>query len=463
MEENNRISEVVFGFVENMDALNESSPLVIHVVNSVAVGLSKAHSEYLEKYGEIKEQDDEKKVYSVPVEKQGRTNKLSIQSANLRASAKLIPRNFLVSYVSEFDCFLGALLKVIYTKKPELLNDSSKQITYTELLAYESLEDAKEQILEKEIESVLRKSHSEHFSVLENKFGIKLRKGLDIWSDFIEMTERRNLFVHSNGVVSSQYLKVCEQNGVEVKDISVGDKLQVDSEYLKNSYRVIFEISVKLAHVLWRKLFPEEREDADNDLNSLCFDLISKNKNNLAAVLFEFAISLPKHHNDTIKRMMIINLAQAYRWSGDKDKCDEVLSRFDWSALGYEFKLAVSVLKEENQKASELLKTVVSTGDISEREIVNWPLFKEYRKTDEFLSAFKELFGKDYAQQEELVREEFDTHMKSILNPSMSEGDDSIDEKAKVEEVVEQIEKGFKEDSGLDDSIDSMGEDIKVH
>jgi len=446
--EKREINDVVFDFIKNMDALNQSMPLVLSIIVEVASKMTNAYGEYLEKYGEVTAQDDEKKIYSVPIEKQSRVNHLREKSSSLRTSIKLLPRNFLVSFVSEFDCFLGALLKVIYIKNPELLNDSERKITYTELLAFDSLKEAKEQILEKEVESILRKSHAEQFLILENKFNLKLKKGLKVWSEFIEIAERRNLFVHSNGIVSSQYLKVCSQHGVDTEGIFVGDKLTVDSEYLKKSYNVIYEVSVKLAHVLWRKIFPGEREIADKNLNDVCFDLVSKKRNKLASVLLEFAISLPKHHSDTIKRIMIINLAQAYKRSDCVDKCIELLSRFDWSATGYEFKLAISVLNEEYEKASSLLKTVVTAGDISEKEVVDWPLFIEFRETDEFLAAFKELFDKDYAQQEELIKEEFDNHMNNIFNKNFEEkdvGQKSVEMKG-VEEVAEKIEKELEQD-----------------
>ena len=431
-----KISDVVFDFIENMDALSESTPLVLSTVTMVASKLTKAHGDYLEKYGEITEQDDEKKVYSVPVERQGRVKRLREQSSSLRTSIQLIPRNFLVSYVSEFDCFLGSLLRVLYTNKPDLLNDSSRQITYVDLLSFDSLDDAKEQVLEKEIESILRKSHSEHFSILESKFDIKLRKGLDIWSEFIEITERRNLFVHANGIVSSQYLKVCTQHGCDVKDISVGDCLTVDIDYLSRAYKIIYEISVKLAHVLWRKLFPSDRENADNSLNNVGFSLVSKGKNSLAADILEFSISLPKHHNETTKRMMAINLAQAYLRSDQKEKSQGVLKRFDWSATGYEFKLAVAVLNQDNDCAAKLLKTVVGAGDLSEKEIVEWPLFKEFRKTEPFFETFKELFNKDYAQQEELVKEEFDNHMDSVFSNEPEKNLDTLENNIEEENIV---------------------------
>ena len=454
----NKVSDTVYDFIENMNALNESAPIVLAVVSTLASKLTGAHADYLEKYGQVTEQDEQKKVYSVPIERQGRVKNLRERSSSLRTSMELIPRNFLVSYVSEFDNFLGSLLRTLYTNKPELLNDSSRQITYTDLLGFDSLDDAKEHVLEKEIESILRKSHTEHFSILESKFDIQLRKGLDIWSDFIEITERRNLFVHANGMVSSQYLKVCKQHGHDIKDISLGERLTVDSEYLSHAFKIIYEISVKLAHVLWRKVLPSERADADNNLNNVGFNLVAKGNNTLAASILEFSIGLPKHHNETIKRMMVINLAQAYLRSDKKEKCEALLKRFDWSATGYEFKLAVAVLNKENDNAAKLLKIVIGAGDLSEENIVEWPLFKEFRKTEQFLSTFKDLFNKDYAQQEELVKEEFKNHMDNVF----SFQDDSVDDKRSNDVLPEDIESIESAADQLEQELDEIGELITI-
>lgn len=68
------------------------------------------------------------------------------------------------------------------------------------------------------------------------------------------MTERRNLFVHCGGITSSQYLKVCEENNIILKESSLGMKLGANRNYLMNSYKCLYEIGVKLTQVLWRKL-----------------------------------------------------------------------------------------------------------------------------------------------------------------------------------------------------------------
>ena len=102
-----------------------------------------------------------------------------------------------------------------------------------------TLDNAKKYVLEKEIESVLRKSHAEQFSWMESKFSLPLRQGLEIWPKFIEITERRNLYVHTGGIVSSQYLKICKENGLLLPNTKVGDEISIEPDYFRHAYNII--------------------------------------------------------------------------------------------------------------------------------------------------------------------------------------------------------------------------------
>lgn len=74
-------------------------------------------------------------------------------------------------------------------------------------------------------------------------------------------------------------------------------------------------------------------------------------------------------------------------------------------------------------------------GDLSEESIVEWPLFKEFRKTEQFLLAFKELFNKDYAQQEELIKEEFKNHMNNAFSIQDNPLEDAQNDNTNPEDV----------------------------
>ncbi len=317
-------------------------------------------------------------------------------------ASKTIPRSFVMALISQYDAFIGRLIKIILSKRTEMLNASEKSISFSQLVRFGSVEDAKEFILEKEIESVIRKSHAEQFEWMESKFDMPLRKGLAIWPEFIEVTERRNLFVHTDGVVSDQYLKVCREHNASIDGISIGEELAVTPEYFDKSYNVIFEIAFKLAHVLRRKFLPDELEEADSNLIATGYDALHDENYRLAAMIFDFATqTLKKYFSDCDRRIMVVNQAQAYKWSGNDKKAREIVAREDWSATSGRFRLAEAVILENYENAYDIMQEIgVNYNEIGKSEYREWPLFKEIRKENRFVELFEQIFGEPYNKVE---------------------------------------------------------------
>ena len=317
---------------------------------------------------------------------------------------KLVMQSFIISLISQYDTFLGKLIRALFLIKPETLNVSERNISFLQLREFKTLDDAREYIMGKEIESVLRDSHIEQFKWLENKFGLELRRGLTVWPTFVEVTERRNLFTHSSGVVSVQYIDVCEEHGIQLaQEVRIGTELDVTPDYFELAYESIFEIGVKLAHVLWRKVAPQDLEDADVSLNTICYNLLLKEHYKLACVLLDFATeTLKKYSNDNNRRIFIINRAQAYKWAGEDEKAKTIVKSADWSASSDRFKLAEAVLLDDFDKADYLVKKIGSQGDVKMFAYREWPLFREYRKTEGLLKAFEEVFNEPFYSEKDL-------------------------------------------------------------
>lgn len=380
-------------FIKHIDSLEETFPLSMQSISKVAKKTAENLSEFQECYCEEFE-DEEVKAFRVKQEHWGQLNRLLRQTERSNLSLKMVPRSFVVSLISQYDAFLGGLLRAIFLIKPETLNASDKNITYSQLLDFDSLQSAKEYVLEKEIETFLRNSHSDQFTFLEKKFSIQLKKGLEIWSKFIEITERRNLFVHTDGIVSSQYLNVCCNHGVAFeKSIEVGDQLGVNRRYFTSACECIFEIGVKLAHVLWRKLAPEQREEADESFNETCYELLVDQRYTLAIKLLDFAtVDIKKYSDERTRRVFIVNRALAYKLRGEQEKAINIISQEDWSATSEDFQLAEAVLKDDFHRAIRIMHSIGSGGQLGKEEYKEWPLFKEWRKTEEFSTAYETIF-----------------------------------------------------------------------
>jgi hypothetical protein len=384
-------NHVVNRFVLEIDSLESTLPLSMKSIIDANMEVIEEFGKFLTKNGKRTGQDN---LIQIDISHISEFQKLKGNLDRTSVAEALVPRSFLVALVSQYDNFLGLLIKTILLSKPEILNGSEKTFSFSELASFDSIEAAREHLIENEIESVLRESHVKQFDWLEKKFNIKLRKGLSVWPRFIEVTERRNLFVHTGGMVSGQYLKICQDYEFDCGSTAKGDVLGVDSNYFIRAYEAVFEVGVKLAHVLWRKLKPEQRMIADKNLVDISYNLLSQEKYDLAKAILDFAIDVLKIYSSADCRLrFVINRAQAYKWSGDNVRALQILDGEDFSALRDEFKLANAVLREDYKQALDIVKTIGAHGGIGICDYREWPLFREFRKQRELDSIIFEVFG----------------------------------------------------------------------
>jgi hypothetical protein len=380
-------------FVHNIDALHACLPLLATIASAVEIACQQELNEFAKKFGEL---DEGKKTYKISADHSYQADKFISRYRKASANAAILPQSYIVALVSQYDSFLGGILRCFYRERPELLNASERPFTYAELLEFGNVDAIKEHLIEKEVEALLRDSHSEQFKQMATRFDVPLNKDLPIWSVFIELTERRNLFVHCDGVVTAQYLAVCDRHRVDhAQRPKIGDRLGVTTAYFQMAHACVFEIGTKLAHVLWRKLLPQQRDLADNNLIALIFDLLVAARYDLVIVLGTFALDFmpQKFFNESHRRVIVINLAQAYKWNNDNAAAMKRINKEDWSACSRVFQLAVAVLKDDFEDATKKMKAIGKEGEVKERDYRNWPLFNEFRKTPMFLDTFQDIFG----------------------------------------------------------------------
>ena len=115
------------------------------------------------------------------------------------------------------------------------------------------------------------------------------------------------------------------------------------------------EIGVKLGHVLWRKLQPEDLHEADKSLHVISYELLSAERYGLAKTLLQFATkTLKKHSSDSVYRMNLVNLAIAHYYLEEKTETIQLIDQHDWSACEDKFKIAVAVLRDDYKLAEEI-------------------------------------------------------------------------------------------------------------
>jgi hypothetical protein len=320
--------------------------------------------------------------------------------------ARHVPDVMIIGLISAYDAFLSRLLRTIIDRHEELVFTSEKTIKLSELSSFASIDEARNALIEREIESVIRGSHHEQFDWMEKRFTVKLREGLTVWPKFVEICERRNLFTHTGGIVSKQYMETCRAHKCEIADVGSGTKLSVSPTYFREAVRVIYEIGAKLCHVFWRKFAPDERGAADTRLNELGYNLIYARAYNIAEPLLSFGVDILKTHaNDSVRRMMTVNFANAVRLQERKEEANKILDKEDWSSCNNEFKVSVAAVKEDMDTVVRLMKEIGAEGRPDKEAYRTWPVFRGVRTNEQFMRTFEGLF------------------LESVVTPSLEEID----------------------------------------
>ena len=390
-------------FLNHIDSLAISIGPLMKLLAELSEELSKERDSFEKthcKFGQEKKIDDAIiKEIKIPYEKHMEWKKMIRRESGFSVSHKLIPRSVFVSFVSIYDAYIGKLLRILFLIKPEVLNTSDKKFLFSDLVLFSNIEEARESIINKEIENVLRKSHSEQLKYINNTFSIKINPRKELLEKFIELTERRNLFVHCDGIVSSQYVAACNNHGIEIDSKGIGTTLGINARYLKGSYDVLYEMAVQMTHVLWRKFFPTDLESADKNLIDITFDLLCIGKYKLAQNLLRFSCEkYIAHHDDINRHIFIINHALSFHLDTMDKECKEILSQHDWTAKADEFRLANFVLNKDWKGAVEIM---VKIGNDQKwmTHYRDWPLFTNFRETKFFLNNYKKIFGKNFKDE----------------------------------------------------------------
>ena len=385
-------------FIENINCLYDSFEYSEGMLRSQKIEAQKEYNAFM-KTLPVKPGDGPVK-YVIPVGKERQHQHLERKVKRSQESSKLLLRSYVVSMVSQFDAYIGDLLRTIYEINPDKLKQSDHKFNFAELQAIGSIEAAKEQIIETKIENCLRDSHQDQFKEIASSIGVSTLKEFDNWPYFVEITQRRNLFVHYNGVVSNQYLSICKNEKVQLGELKKGEQLEVDRSYFNKAYEVFYEVAVKLSQMTMRVLLLKKDktclEEIDKCMITNTFDLIVDGRYDVAIELANFALGEQFNHNNKDRMYLVLNRAQAYKWKGDEKKCQELLAEEDFSACSSELKCPKYALEDNLDKVCEMMRSCGKDSEILKPEQYRtWPIFKGVRDKEKFKETFKSIFEED--------------------------------------------------------------------
>ena len=131
----------------------------------------------------------------------------------------------------------------------------------------------------------------------------------------------------------------------------------------------------------------------------------------------DYAVSLPHHASTVNSIILMINHIIALKNCKLDEKVNELLDSQDWSALCNDFRIAEKVLREDYDDALEIMEKIGMKGDfINEHAYHVWPLFREFRQTEQFLKGYKKVYGYNFATKLKEAAEESSTEAEAQIS-----------------------------------------------
>lgn len=314
-------------------------------------------------------------------------------------SSRVIHKSSIIFYthlVTEVDFMLTRIFQASFTLKEDFLKSSGKTISVEEVLRASSIQEIKERIISKESESFTRGNLREKMDMFNQRFSVDCKRFLTELDLYRELFEIRNCIVHNDAIPSDLYNREFKQMPNRIGCISSDDgRFVISPNFFSESIEKLSTMLMLTILTLLYKIFNSEKEmgQIDGFLNERAVQLISNQLEVCAIPILETRLDgSPKFLSDQHFKMCTINLAQSYKWSGQEDKCKQLIKKIDWSSTSIEYKICVAALSEDYDFVFESLETFGKHIGIDKIGFEEWPIFKKLREDIRFYDKISEVF-----------------------------------------------------------------------
>jgi hypothetical protein len=284
-------------------------------------------------------------------------------------------QSLLISSVSDFEVFLGSLMRESLRFSPKTLRESGRTFTLADIDEFESLEAFISDVADAHVDKLMRESVKEWIDFLTKA----TRRGKETFEPLAkplkEVILRRNAFVHTDGVVTLPYTR-----GAGQAKVKLGDRLSVDMEYLTAALGHLASFALyasESSFAALRATVPEVH--VSFDITQTLVDLLQVERYSAVETTAEACLRLPLTGSTT-------EVLRVNRWLSIKSQkgvasVKRDVTEWDVSSLAPQFRLAKLALIEEDLPAAHgLAQRLMANGDLTSHAYETWPLLAPLRR-----------------------------------------------------------------------------------
>ncbi|MEB7455120.1 hypothetical protein [Lysinibacillus sphaericus] len=337
---------------------------------------------------ELTEDDNNKKEVSFRIANEETAKRFNevVQFGDITyRKEELVNRNSLTSLMTFFENLVAGIIRLRLTLHPDSFNPKEKSIKYSDLLDFESIEEALEHLIEQEVMEIMYgglKSWITYF----NKAGINTKRVNALLEEVNEASLRRNLVVHNDGIVNKVYLSKVDSKLIE-EGISKGTRLKISKEYLESKIMIIKIYGTIILLESWKKLDKLNFKEAYVD--KLAYDAMRNFEWEFAKYIYEFLFDNVDSY--AYKKALQFNIWLCEKELGNFESIKEDIEKCDVGGLKTHYQLCRLSLLDRKEDFYDLLDT--DPNCITKDKFMEWPILKYIRdgsRYEEFIKLEKE-------------------------------------------------------------------------
>ena len=294
-------------------------------------------------------------------------------------------------------CYLEKILAdtshLILKAHPEILQLQKKQICFSDLIKFASLEEARDDLINQEIEKLLFSSMSSFFDFFEKEiFKIEIPNLVKFKRNIVEVKERRNLLVHNGGKINQKYLNVVDAELLKEYGAEKEKEVKLEKNYLLDAIKIFELIGLEVIFMTGLK-FKKEKELVGDAAVTIIYESIKNRDFFLAENLSIFLIDgcCSKYLVDLQKDYCKLNFWLTLKLQKKLDLTSSEIVKYDVTSKSNLIKLAYFTLIEDYEKAAEyILPSLNGEKNFTLFSYNDFPILKDLRGQKKAQNLIKE-------------------------------------------------------------------------
>lgn len=279
---------------------------------------------------------------------------------------------FLTMLVSQVEVAIRGYTEAVTRQFPETVIGSEDSIAVKDLDKFTTVDEVKMNFVQNKVDKVLRGSLQDWVKFFVEKLKIDAKSVVST-PDVVEVAQRRHCFIHNDGKASGLYIANTAR-----RDVSEGEYLAVDPEYLRKSADLLYVFLFSLHCAVAGKLAGKNR-DAKNRLGQFVqitsLNLLRERRYEVLKLIDKSKLSLRIETQDA--SILKVNIWLAYKFSGEFEMVKDEIEKLDTREIPINIRLAKAALLDDHERAVDLIEAMLVTKDIRKEHILTWPLLRE--------------------------------------------------------------------------------------